>query len=119
MTLEPVNLKTGLNNGMVFVILGNVQFYKGTERLGGSLYGANRMAKLARSLNEGNTTAKLVFKPRFEIDEQILLLACIQMQMQDSDMEDVPEPIGSGAAESSEAHTFVHVGSSPLTGLFS
>jgi len=56
-------------------------------------------------------------KKGFDINEQILLLPCLSLQMQDSEMENHLNPvIGSGAAESTESHTWMHSGTSVLHG---
>ncbi|MCK5082040.1 MAG: glycogen/starch synthase, partial [Candidatus Omnitrophica bacterium] len=116
------NLREAVEEGMVSIILGNVQFnYAETHQYGGSNYIANEMMALAHQLNARDNPGKLIFKKQFGLKEQLLQLMCLDIQMQDSDMEKevydkILEVFGTGAAEATEAHTWTHSGTAPLHG---
>ena len=67
------------------LILGNPQYYEGTENPGGSLYEANRALDLARDLNKGETEAKFIFRKGFDLPEQLLFLMATDGVIMDSD----------------------------------
>ncbi|MFA5350746.1 MAG: 4-alpha-glucanotransferase, partial [Candidatus Omnitrophota bacterium] len=111
------NVTKGIEQGQLFVILGNVQDYKGTEEPGGSKWEGERFLDLAKRLNSRGLKGKLVYNPRFEIDEQLALLPCLAPQMQDSSfLTQLRNPLITGAAESTEAHTWMHGGCAALHG---
>ncbi|MDD5505777.1 MAG: 4-alpha-glucanotransferase, partial [Candidatus Omnitrophica bacterium] len=111
------NITEGIEQGQLFVILGNVQDYKGTEAPGGSKWEGERFLELAKRLNSFDSRGKLIYNSRFEIDEQIALLPCLALQMQDSSfLTQLRNPLITGAAESTEAHTWMHGGCAALHG---
>ena len=93
------------------MILGNEQPNEESRNL------VHSMRTDAGDLNNRDLPGKIVFKNSFTLDEQVLLLMALDMQMQDSDMEIVADPvIITGAAESTESHTWMHAGTMALHG---
>ncbi len=103
----------GLGNGIFFVILGNEQANKESHEL------IEGMRRDVADLNSQDLPGKIVFKNSFALDEQITLLMALDMQMQDSDMEHGTDPvIITGAAESTESHTWMHAGTMALARIY-
>lgn len=107
------NIMEMLKEGIVPVILSNVQYYNGTGNTGpgNSLYQANIFTNFVKNLNGKDIGTKAIYKKAFDINEQILQLMCIDCSMQDSEMGVwYKNFFPTGAAESTEAHTFMHAG---------
>ncbi|MDE2010286.1 MAG: phosphotransferase [Candidatus Omnitrophica bacterium] len=104
-------LRRGLEYGIFYVVLGNEQSNEKSRQL------VHEMRTDAQDLNNKDLAGKIVFKSSFALDEQVLLLMALDMQMQDSDMENGTDPvIITGAAESTESETWMHAGSVALHG---
>jgi len=58
-------LGKAIKNGHIFVILGNVQEYLGTELPGGSKFEGERFLEFAKEMNSGDMNGKLIELVRF------------------------------------------------------
>lgn len=90
------NLIWLVSAGVQVVIYGNVQPYPGSEILGCEFEEIERRIQDLKKTNASAYPGNFIFKPKFNLDEQIHLLAGTDLQVQDSDR-------NTGACEYTEA----------------
>jgi hypothetical protein len=92
-------------HNLVVNILGNPQYYEGTNSSGQSLYEANAQIELAKQLNGGDNLAKYVFQKGFDLNEQLLFLMAADTIIMDSETIKLENSfLPTGASESTETH---------------